>query len=275
MTAGAPDDAAARDIKIEVDGVRLDTWVEVGGAERPALVFLHEGVGCIELWRSFPDDVRAASGGPTSVVYSRAGYGHSDPAALPRPVGYMHDEADRVLPAVLDRLGIERCVLVGHSDGASIALLAAGGAARTASRVAGLVLIAPHVIVEDATIDAIEAAREAYLNTDLRRRLARYHDDVDNAFWGWNDVWLSPAFRDWDITNRLREITCPVALVQGRADPYGTTAQLDAIAAAVSGPVDQTVIDGVGHAPHVEAPSAPRAAPGARGCPVARSSGRL
>ena len=239
---------------VDVDGIRLDTRLHAGEGDLPALVFLHEGVGCIELWRSFPDDVRAATGAPTTVAYSRAGYGHSGPAALPRPVEYMHDEADRVLPAVLDRLGVDRCVLIGHSDGASIALLAAGGGARTASRVAGLVLIAPHVFVEEVTIDAIEAAREAYLNTDLRRRLARYHDDVDGAFWGWNDVWLSPGFRSWDITDRLGTITCPVALIQGRADPYGTTAQLDSIAAGVRGPVAQTVIDDVGHAPHIEAP---------------------
>jgi pimeloyl-ACP methyl ester carboxylesterase len=259
---------------VDVDGTRLDTRVHAGDRDLPAIVFLHEGVGCIELWRSFPEDVRVASDGPTTILYSRAGYGHSGPAALPRPVGYMHDEADRVLPAVLDRLGIERCVLVGHSDGASIALLAAGGAARTASRVAGLVLIAPHVFVEDATIEAIEAAREAFLNADLRRRLARYHDDVDGAFWGWNDVWLSPGFRGWDITDRLAEITCPVALVQGRADPYGTSAQLDAIAAGVRGPVDQTMIVGVGHAPHVEAPGPTVAATVALLREVATRSGR-
>ena len=259
---------------VDVDGTRLDTRVRAGDRELPALVFLHEGVGCIELWRSFPEDVCVATGGPTSVVYSRAGYGHSGPAALPRPVGYMHDEADRVLPAVLDRLGIDRCILIGHSDGASIALLAAGGAERTASRVAGVVLIAPHVFVEDVTIEAIEAAREAYLNTDLRRRLARYHDDVDAAFWGWNDVWLSPGFRSWDITDRLATITCPVALVQGRADPYGTTAQLDAIAAGVRGPVAQTLIDDVGHAPHIEAPTPTIAATVALVSEIATPSGR-
>jgi pimeloyl-ACP methyl ester carboxylesterase len=238
---------------VEVDGSRLDTRVHAGDRDLPALVFLHEGVGCIALWRSFPEEVRVASGDPMTVLYSRAGYGHSDPVALPRPVTYMHDEADRVLPEILDHFDVERCVLIGHSDGASIALLAAGGMARTASRIAGLVLLAPHVFVEDVTIHAIEAARNMYRTTDLRRRLARYHDHVDTAFWGWNDVWLSPGFRGWDITDRLEGITCPVALVQGRTDEYGTTAQLDAIAAGVRGPVDLTVIDGVGHAPHLEA----------------------
>jgi pimeloyl-ACP methyl ester carboxylesterase len=259
---------------VDVDGTRLDTRVHAGDRDLAAIVFLHEGVGCIELWRSFPQEVRVASGGPTTILYSRAGYGHSDPAVLPRPVTYMHDEADRVLPEILDRFDVERCVIVGHSDGASIALLAAGGAAHTASRIAGLVLLAPHVFVEDVTIDAIEAAREAYLHSHLRRRLARYHDHVDNAFYGWNDVWLSPGFRSWDITDRLATITCPVALVQGRADPYGTTAQLDAIAAGVRGPVDRTVIDGVGHAPHVEAPELTVAATVALIREVATRSGR-
>ena len=238
---------------VDVDGIRLDTRLRAGHRELPSLVFLHEGVGCIELWRSFPEDVRDATGGPTTILYSRAGYGHSDPAVLPRPVTYMHDEADRVLPEILDRFDVERCVIIGHSDGASIAMLAAGGGERTASRIAGLVLLAPHVFVEDLTIASIAAARDAYRTTDLRQRLARYHDHVDNAFYGWNDVWLSPAFRSWDITDRLAAVACPVALVQGRADEYGTQAQLDAISAGVGGPVEQTLIDGAGHAPHLEA----------------------
>ena len=238
---------------VEVDGTRLDTCLHAGDGILPAMVFLHEGVGCIELWRSFPEEVRVASGGPTTLLYSRAGYGHSDPALLPRRVTYMHDEADRVLPEVLDRFEIGRCVIIGHSDGASIALLAAGGGPRTASRIVGLVLLAPHVFVEDLTIASIARARETYRTTDLRQRLARYHDHVDNAFYGWNDVWLSPAFRAWDISDRLAAVSCPVAVVQGRRDEYGTPAQVDAIAAGVAGPVVQTLIDGVGHAPHLEA----------------------
>ena len=154
-------------------------------------MFLHEGLGSIELWRSFPDAVREGAGGPATLVYSRAGYGRSGPAVLPRPVTYMHHEADVVLPAVLDRFAIDRPVLVGHSDGASIALLHAGAG----HPVRGLVLLAPHVFVEDVSVASIADARRDFETTGLRDRLARYHDDVDAAFRGWNDVWLSPEFR--------------------------------------------------------------------------------
>lgn len=252
---------------LAIDGIPLDVEFRApapGSPSAPTLVFLHEGLGCIELWRSFPADLARAAGGLPTLVYSRGGYGHSDPVTLPRPVSYMHDEADRVLPRVLDHFRIDRCVLVGHSDGASIALLVAGGD-QIASRVAGLVLLAPHVFVEDASVTAITAARDAYVESErtdggrsagLRDRLARYHHDVDNAFWGWNDVWLSPEFRAWDITDRLANITCPVAVIQGRDDPYGTLAQVDAIVAGVRGRVEAIVFDGVGHAPHLESPDA-------------------
>lgn len=238
---------------VDVEGVALDIELlpaDVARADHPALVFLHEGLGSIELWRSFPDDVRAAAGGPAALVYSRAGYGRSAAARLPRPVTYMHTEADDVLPALLDRVGIERPVLIGHSDGASIALLVAGAG----HPVAGLVLLAPHVFVEDLSIRSIVAARETFDATDLRARMDRYHDDVDAAFRGWNDVWLSPEFRSWNIEDRLPAIRCPVLLVQGEDDPYGTTAQLDAIGAGVRGPTRRVLIPNVGHAPHLEAP---------------------
>jgi pimeloyl-ACP methyl ester carboxylesterase len=212
-------------------------------------VFLHEGLGSLDLWRSFPDDVRAESGEPATVVYSRHGYGRSDPVVEPRPVSYMHDEADEVLPALLELLGIERPLLIGHSDGASIALLYAGAG----HHVAGLALIAPHVFVEDCSIDGIAAAREAYERLDLRARMARHHVDADATFRGWNDVWLSPAFRSWDITDRLAIVDAPVLLVQGTEDQYGSLAQLDAIERAASGPVTRLVLPGVGHAPHIEA----------------------
>jgi pimeloyl-ACP methyl ester carboxylesterase len=215
-------------------------------------VFLHEGLGSLDLWRSFPDDVRAAVGAPAMVVYSRHGYGHSDPVPEPRPVTYMHDEADDVLPALLAHLGIERPLLVGHSDGASIALLYAGAG----HPVAGLVLLAPHVFVEDCSIDGIAAAREAYEGTDLRARVARHHVDADSTFRGWNDVWLSADFRDWDITDRLGAIDVPVLVVQGTDDQYGSLAQLDAIEHGVTGPVTRLVLPDVGHASHLEAPSA-------------------
>jgi pimeloyl-ACP methyl ester carboxylesterase len=236
-----------------VDGVELDI-VDLPGAE-PALVLLHEGLGCVALWRRFPRDLHEATGRRV-VVFSRAGYGHSGLAPLPRPVTYMHHEADVVLPALLDALAIARPVLVGHSDGASISLLAAGAGVP----VAGLVLLAPHVIVEDVTVASIAAAREAYGTGDLRAKLARYHDDVDNAFRGWNDVWLSPAFRAWDITDRLPAIDAPVLVIQGTEDPYGTLRQLELIEAGVGCPFDSLVLPGVGHAPHLEAPDAVLAA---------------
>jgi len=209
-------------------------------------VFLHEGLGSVELWRTFPDQVRAAAGGPTTLVYSRAGYGRSSPVERPWPVGYMHREALEVLPELLARLGLERPVLIGHSDGASIALLHAG----SGHPVAGLVLLAPHVVVEDVSVAGIAAAAAAYRSTGLRERLARYHDDVDGVFWGWNDVWRSAAFRDWNIEPVLAGIDAPVLAVQGDADEYGTLAQLDAIEAGVRGPFERLVVPGAGHVLH-------------------------
>jgi pimeloyl-ACP methyl ester carboxylesterase len=228
-----------------IDGVDLD--VEDRPGTDPAMVLLHEGLGSIGLWRDVPAALHRATGRRT-VTYSRAGYGRSGPVPLPRPLTYMHHEADVVLPALLGALGIERPVLIGHSDGASIALLAAGAGLP----VIKLVLLAPHVIVEDVSVEAIAAARTAYADTDLRDRLARHHDDVDVAFRGWNDAWLDPAFRDWDITERLPGITAPVLLIQGAEDPYGTTRQLDLIEAGLGGPCERMVLAGVGHAPHIE-----------------------
>ncbi|MBO0728585.1 MAG: alpha/beta hydrolase [Acidimicrobiaceae bacterium] len=238
---------------VEVAGGPVEVGVEPG--PDPPLVFLHEGLGSLGLWRSFPDDVRDATGGLATVVFSRHGYGSSGPAQLPRTVTYMHHEADVVLPDLLARLGVQRPVLVGHSDGASIALLYAGNAAHGAA-IAGLVLLAPHVFVEATSVQGIRAARAAYQHGELRERLARHHADVDGAFWGWNDIWLSPEFRSWNICDRLRDITCPVLVIQGEADAYGTPAQLDAIEAGVAGPVTTVLLPGVGHAPHLEAADA-------------------
>lgn len=223
----------------------------VASSAATPVVFLHEGLGSIELWRAFPDDVRAACSEPTMVVYSRHGYGRSAVVREPRAVTYMHDEALVVLPALLEWLGIERPMLVGHSDGASIALIYAGAG----HRVAGLVLLAPHVFVEDVSIAGIEAARDGYRSGALRARLARHHDDVDATFWGWNDVWLSAAFRDWNIESYLSGIDAPTLLVQGDDDGYGTLAQLDAIERGVRGPVERLVIPGAGHTLHLGAPA--------------------
>jgi pimeloyl-ACP methyl ester carboxylesterase len=237
---------------VDVDGVSLDASFTPADPDddRPPLVFLHEGLGSIAQWRGFPDAVREAAGGPATLIYSRAGYGRSDPAVLPRPVTYMHREADAVLPAVLANFGLHRPVLIGHSDGASIALLYAG----RGHPVSGLVLIAPHVFVEDVSVASIAAARETFASTDLRQRLGRYHDDPEATFRGWNDVWLSAEFRTWNIEDRLPAVAAPVLLVQGSDDPYGTTAQLDAVEAGVTGRVERVFVEGVGHAPHLEAP---------------------
>ena len=209
------------------------------------IIFLHEGLGSAELWRDFPQRVGDAVGDDELVVYSRRGYGHAPPVELPRPVTYMHDEA-----AVLRSMGVDGATLVGHSDGASIALLAAGAG----MPVQALVLLSPHVFVEDRSIEGIWAAKVAYETGDLRKRLARWHDDVDGAFRGWNDVWLSPAFRSWDITDCLGGVTAPTLLVQEDADAYGTLAQLDAIERGVAGPVERLVLQGEGHAPHLDHP---------------------
>ena len=230
--------------------MRIDRELVPGRADLPPLVFLHEGLGSLALWRDFPRRVAAACGGPTTLAYSRPGYGLSSPAARPRPVTYMHDEALSVLPTVLAEAAIERPVLVGHSDGASIALVYAGAG----HAVTALVLLAPHVFVEDRTIAGIEAATRAYDAGPLRARLARHHADVDATFRGWSDVWLSAPFRAWDITDSLPAITAPILLIQQAGDPYGTIAQLDAIEAGVSAPVTRLVLPGTGHSPHETAP---------------------
>jgi pimeloyl-ACP methyl ester carboxylesterase len=215
----------------------------------PPVVFLHEGLGSLDLWKGFVDDVRAALGGVKVVAYSRYGYGRSAAAVQPRPVTYMHDEALIVLPALLNALGIECPLLVGHSDGASIAIIHAGGG----HPVAGLVLIAPHVFVEPVGVEGIEAARVAYDDGDLRARLERHHDDADATFRGWNDIWLAPEFRTWNIESYLTSVGAPVLVVQGEHDPYGTLAQVDAIERGVAGRFERLVIADAGHAPHQHA----------------------
>jgi pimeloyl-ACP methyl ester carboxylesterase len=235
---------------IEVDGVRIEYMRIEGSDAAPTLVFLHEGLGSLSMWRDFPQRVAAATLCP-AVVYSRAGYGKSSPLAAARAPDYMHAEALTVLPALLDALAIERPLLIGHSDGASIALIHAGAAQRP---VRGVVALAPHVFVEALSIESIARARENYAAGDLRARLARYHQDVDSVFRGWNDIWLSPRFRDWNIEDVLPAIECPVLLIQGRDDEYGTLAQLDAIEAGVRGDVERIVLDECGHSPQRDQP---------------------
>ena len=244
---------------LRAGGRRLEyAWHGPPPDRAPTLVFLHEGLGCVSLWRDFPARLARATG-CGALVYSRAGYGRSDPAPLPRPVRFMHEEGLRVLPEVLDAAGVRDAVLVGHSDGASIALVHAGSGA--AGRVRALVLEAPHVFVEDVSVASIAAMGEAYRDTDLRARLARHHgENVDRAFYGWNGVWLDPEFRAWSIEEFLPRISVPVLVVQGEADEYGTPAQVEAVRRGAAGPVEAVILPGVGHSPHRDAPEATLAA---------------
>ena len=213
---------------------------------RPTLVFLHEGLGSVALWKRFPAEVVAATG-CRALVYSRYGYGKSDRLTAARNVDYMHREALDVLPEVLDRLGIESPILIGHSDGASIALVHAGAGKRP---VRGVVAMAPHVFVEDITVKSIAAAKTTFQTTDLPQRLGRYHDDAVSTFQGWDDIWLHPDFLRWNIEEFLPGVKCPLLLIQGEDDHYGTVAQVEAIARQVSGPVETLLLADCAHSPH-------------------------
>ncbi|HEV2604672.1 MAG TPA: alpha/beta hydrolase [Microvirga sp.] len=221
--------------------------------QAPTLVLLHEGLGSVGLWGDFPERLAAATGAGV-FVYSRQGYGGSSPATLPRPLTYMQDEALEVLPQVLDAIGFRRGLLVGHSDGASIATLYAGGIQD--HRIRGLSLIAPHFVVEDVSIASIAQAKVAYETGDLRQKLARWHKDVDGAFRGWNDAWLDPDFRRWDISEALAYVRVPVQIVQGANDQYGTLRQIEIAEEECYCPVDVTILPGIGHSPHRESPEA-------------------
>jgi pimeloyl-ACP methyl ester carboxylesterase len=249
--------------QISVHGIALETLQIGGPAERPTLVFLHEGLGSVALWRDWPQKLCQRLGLP-GLVYSRQGYGQSEPRpdvrGEPRRVNgiahgrlqpdYMHHEARVVLPELLRQLGIAHPVLLGHSDGGTIALLHA-----SQHPVAGCIVMAPHVIVEDISVKAIAEAREAYLNGPLRQRLAAFHSDVDCAFWQWNDAWLNPAFRSYDIRPELTTITAPLLAIQGEGDAYGTLAQIDEIALKV--PHTRLVkLADCGHSPHRDQPEA-------------------
>ena len=217
----------------------------------PTIVMLHEGLGSTRLWGDFPDQLQAATGAGV-FVYSRAGYGASTPVKLPRPLKYMHVEALDVLPKLLEKIGFRRGLLLGHSDGASIAAIYAGS--HQDHRVQGLALIAPHFIVEDISVASIAQIRNAYETTNLKGKLSRWHRDVDNAFYGWNGAWLDPDFRNWDISEYLAYIRVPVAILQGVDDQYGTVRQVEVAREECYCPVDVTVIPGAGHQPHREAP---------------------
>jgi pimeloyl-ACP methyl ester carboxylesterase len=248
-------------VELVVDGrpQRLEyAWHERQRTGAPLLVFAHEGLGSLTMWKGFPGALSAAAG-MRGLSFSRAGYGRSTPRPGDEkwPVDFMHRQAQDVLPALFAQLGIvDPPWLFGHSDGGSIALLYA---AAFPERVAGLVVVAPHVFVEDVTVASIEKVRALYETTDLRRRLARYHDDPDSAFRGWNDVWLDPRFRSWNIEACLPRIRCPVLALQGEDDEYGTMAQVDAIARLVPG-ARVLKIPACGHSPHRDQPAALTAA---------------
>ena len=224
-----------------------------GGDSGTVLVLLHEGLGCIDLWRDFPQLLAVRSGFGV-FAYSRIGYGRSDPCALPRPLTYMHHEAERVLPEVLASLEAESIILVGHSDGASIAAIHAGGTPDP--RLRGLILMAPHFFAEELSIRSIAEAKTAYETGTLRDGLAKYHgDNVDCAFRGWNDAWLDPEFLHWDLTGFLPDIRVPVLFIHGKEDQYGTLRQLDALKRHLPSSPDTRVIDGARHSPHLDRPS--------------------
>jgi len=238
-------------------GHRLETsWLGPPPGHGPTIVMLHEGLGSVSAWRDFPQRLVDATGLGV-LVYSRWGYGKSDPVTLPRPLTYMHDEALVTLPELLEAAGIRDAILLGHSDGASIALIFAGSGLPAASRVRALVLEAPHVFVEDVSVESIARAADAYRTGDLRARLARHHGgNVDGAFWGWNRAWLDPGFRAWNIERYLPAVRVPTLVIQGQDDPYGTVAQVDSIATKSGGPVSRLLLPACGHAPHRDQPEA-------------------
>jgi len=258
-------------------------WHGPDSEAAPTRVFLHEGLGCVAMWRDFPARL-AEQTGCGALVYSRAGYGKSDPIKLPRPVKFMHEEALTTLPLVLDAFSIGEAILVGHSDGGSIALIHAGGTKD--SRVRGLILEAPHVFVEQPGLESIRAIAEDYRGAEegagrmpahrpqdagattgvpvgapvgavgLRERLARYHGaQVDQTFWGWNDVWLNPEFEAWNIEEYLSAIGVPVLLIQGADDQYGTREQITRIAAGCRSPMTTVLLEDCGHSPHLDQPA--------------------
>ncbi len=235
---------------VDIGGARLE-YIRIAAAQpgQPPLVLLHEGLGSVAMWRDFPDQLAAATGAEV-VAYSRQGYGRSSPLAGPRAVDYMDGEARAVLPAFMHALGLADPVLIGHSDGASIALIY-GGSGLPAR---GIVVMAPHVFVEDVTVTSIAAAKTAYETTDLRSRLARYHDSPDDAFWGWNDIWLRPAFRAWNIEALVPRIATPLLVIQGEDDEYGTRAHVDAIARLARVPCEVQMLADCRHSPYRDQP---------------------
>lgn len=219
--------------------------------EAPTIVMLHEGLGSVGLWRDFPDRVAAATGCGV-LAYSRAGYGRSDGDPAPWPVDYMTRHALDVLPDVLDAVGAQGVIFLGHSDGATIAAIHAGSVQDR--RVRGLVLMAPHFFIEDIGVASIAAARKAYEEGGLKPRMARHHDNPDDAFHGWNSGWLRPEFRDWSVEEVIAYIRVPVLAIQGVNDEYGTLAQIEALEKGLYSPLDKVILPDCGHSPHIDRP---------------------
>jgi len=239
---------------LNIGGASLEyKWLAPQSADAPTIVMLHEGLGSVGLWGDFPEKLQQATGAGI-FAYSRAGYGQSSPVPLPRPLDYMQREALDVLPKILDAIPFKRGLLLGHSDGASIAAIYAGS--HQDRRLHGIGLIAPHFIVEDLSVKSIAEIKTTFESTDLKAKLARWHKDVDNAFYGWNGAWLDPKFRDWDISEYLAYIRVPVLVVQGKDDQYGTLRQVEIAQEECYCPVDVKIISGAGHSPHREAPVA-------------------
>jgi pimeloyl-ACP methyl ester carboxylesterase len=234
---------------VSVEGGPIHYRLHRSGSGLAPLVFLHEGLGSIGLWRGFPAAVLAAVGDRTMLVYSRHGYGQSVVVTEPRRADYMHTEGQVVLPALLEHFELANPILVGHSDGASISIVYAG----SGFPCGGLILLAPHVFVESESISGIEAARVAFETTDMSARMGKHHGDPSATFWGWNNIWLSPEFANWNLENFVPKISAPILLIQGDQDEYGTVAQLAAIENQSGGVVQRAMIAGVGHSPHLAA----------------------
>jgi len=233
----------------QVAGHRIE-YAWFGEANRnPPIVMLHEGLGSVAMWKDFPAKL-ATRTGHRVLAYSRVGYGWSDPITAARAPEFMHDEARIALPALRDALGLERPILFGHSDGGSIALIHAGDGRWP---VAGVVVLAPHLFVEAFSLHAIRRAREVYETTDLRERLGRYHENVDSAFRGWNDIWLDERFKTWNIEAEVAGVPCPILAIQGLDDEYGTMEQIDRIA-RLRPETALCKIEACGHSPHRDQP---------------------
>jgi len=243
---------SGKTVSFDVSGVLLEgKCIGPPPSESDTIILLHEGLGSVELWRDFPDKLAAATGKGV-FIYSRQGYGRSDPVILPRPLDYMNLEAERVLPTVLAVIGFKSGYIVGHSDGASIAAIYAG--METDNRLKGIILIAPHFFAEPISVTAIGRVNEQYSGENLCQKLSKYHSDVDGAFKGWCDSWLNPEFLKWNIEEFLAKIDKPILAIQGTDDEYGTMLQMDSLKQNVAGSLQIEMIDSCGHSPHLQFP---------------------